>query len=76
MTLLSLNETRFYSDPVVVVEPSADILICGKCKQTFTDIKTLSTHKNGGCRLRFACRCQHQSPDSNDSGVYNFGISE
>ena len=50
------------------LEPSADILICGNCKQTFTDVKTLSTHKNRGCRLRFACRCQHQSPASNNSG--------
>ena len=74
--LISLNETRFYADRLILVEPSADILICGNCKQTFTDVKTLSTHKNRGCRLRFTCRCQHQSPDSNNSGAYNFGISE
>ncbi|KAK2184019.1 hypothetical protein NP493_286g02071 [Ridgeia piscesae] len=47
---------------------AVDILICGNCKQTFNDMKKLSSHKILGCRLRFACRCQHQSANSNNSG--------
>jgi hypothetical protein len=39
-----------------------DILICGNCREMYTDLHDLLEHKKTYCKLRFTCKC-----DSNKS---------
>lgn len=39
--------------------PTADVLICGKCKIIFHSITSLTEHKKSGCTLKFSCKCEH-----------------
>lgn len=34
-----------------------DILICGNCREMFTDLSELLEHKRDYCKLRFTCKC-------------------
>ena len=34
-----------------------DILICGNCKDIFTNLNDIIEHKKFYCKLRFACKC-------------------
>lgn len=34
-----------------------DILICGNCRDMFTDLQELLDHKKTYCKLRFTCKC-------------------
>lgn len=34
-----------------------DIIICGNCKEQFTDVYSLNEHKQMGCQLVYNCRC-------------------
>ncbi|XP_031366815.1 uncharacterized protein LOC102680125 isoform X3 [Apis dorsata] len=47
-TVPDLNQTK-YSNP--------DILICGNCREMFTDLGELLEHKRNYCKLRFTCKC-------------------
>uniref|UniRef100_A0A336LV34 CSON001769 protein n=1 Tax=Culicoides sonorensis TaxID=179676 RepID=A0A336LV34_CULSO len=41
---------KTYSNP--------DTLICGNCREMFTDLGELLDHKRTYCKLRFTCKCQ------------------
>ncbi|XP_058835005.1 uncharacterized protein LOC131692145 isoform X2 [Topomyia yanbarensis] len=40
---------KVYSNP--------DTLICGNCREMFTDLTELLDHKKAYCKLRFTCKC-------------------
>ncbi|XP_065082093.1 uncharacterized protein LOC135704517 [Ochlerotatus camptorhynchus] len=40
---------KVYSNP--------DTLICGNCREMFTDLTELLDHKKSYCKLRFTCKC-------------------
>ncbi|KRT84269.1 hypothetical protein AMK59_1140, partial [Oryctes borbonicus] len=44
-----LDQLKVYSNP--------DILICGNCREMFTDLHELFDHKKAYCKLRFTCKC-------------------
>ncbi|XP_044731878.1 uncharacterized protein LOC123294793 [Chrysoperla carnea] len=53
------NSLKVYSNP--------DILICGNCREMFTDLKEIINHKKTYCKLRFTCRCHTMDArDPND----------
>jgi hypothetical protein len=39
-----------------------DILICGNCREMFSELSDLLDHKRSYCKLRFTCKCQEQLP--------------
>lgn len=39
-----------------------DILICGNCREMFSELSDLLDHKRSYCKLRFTCKCQDQLP--------------
>ncbi|KAK3932217.1 Zinc finger protein 296, partial [Frankliniella fusca] len=43
-----------------------DILICGNCREMYTDLQELLSHKKAHCKLRFACKC-HTLPEGKSS---------
>uniref|UniRef100_A0A182FDU2 Uncharacterized protein n=1 Tax=Anopheles albimanus TaxID=7167 RepID=A0A182FDU2_ANOAL len=45
---------KTYSNP--------DTLICGNCRELFTDLTELLDHKRSYCKLRFTCKCLSSSP--------------
>uniref|UniRef100_A0A182J6N2 Uncharacterized protein n=1 Tax=Anopheles atroparvus TaxID=41427 RepID=A0A182J6N2_ANOAO len=45
---------KTYSNP--------DTLICGNCRELFTDLTELLDHKRSYCKLRFTCKCLSTSP--------------
>ncbi|OXA65133.1 B-cell lymphoma/leukemia 11B [Folsomia candida] len=47
----SLGDLKSYSTP--------DILICGNCRELFSEVEQLLEHKKNYCKLRFTCKC-HQ----------------
>lgn len=38
-----------------------DVLICGNCRECFSEISELLDHKRTYCKLRFACKCQQSN---------------
>ncbi|GLV45582.1 uncharacterized protein CBL_02602 [Carabus blaptoides fortunei] len=44
------DQLKKYSNP--------DILICGNCRELFTEIQDLLEHKKTYCKLRFTCKCR------------------
>ncbi|XP_054274205.1 RNA-binding protein Raly-like [Macrosteles quadrilineatus] len=48
-TPLPLGQLKVYSNP--------DILICGNCREMFTELQELVEHKKTYCKLRFTCKC-------------------
>lgn len=44
-----MNQLKTYSNP--------DILICGNCREMFTELQELLDHKKTYCKLRFTCKC-------------------
>ncbi|XP_071050595.1 heterogeneous nuclear ribonucleoprotein C [Onthophagus taurus] len=59
-----LDQLKVYSNP--------DILICGNCREMFTDLHELVDHKKTYCKLRFTCKCDtfnksKSTPDDNSS---------
>ncbi|XP_063911338.1 heterogeneous nuclear ribonucleoprotein C isoform X2 [Zophobas morio] len=53
-TVPPLDQLKVYSNQ--------DILICGNCREMYTDLHDLLEHKKTYCKLRFTCKC-----DSNKS---------
>lgn len=39
-------------------EGNPDTLVCGNCREFFTDLSDLLEHKRSYCKLRFTCKCQ------------------
>lgn len=51
----------FYKSPLLLRSLSPgnpDVLICGNCRECFSEITELLDHKRTYCKLRFACKCQ------------------
>ncbi|XP_046389816.1 uncharacterized protein LOC124158652 isoform X2 [Ischnura elegans] len=44
-----MHQLKSYSNP--------DILICGNCREMFTELQELLDHKRTYCKLRFTCKC-------------------
>lgn len=42
---------------IYIVSGNPDILICGNCREMFTDLHELLDHKKTYCKLRFTCKC-------------------
>lgn len=38
-----------------------DTLICGNCRECFSDFRELLEHKRSYCKLRFTCKCQENA---------------
>ncbi|XP_050537413.1 uncharacterized protein LOC126903319 isoform X2 [Daktulosphaira vitifoliae] len=38
---------------------NSDILICGNCREMFTELQGLLDHKKEYCKLRFTCKCNN-----------------
>ncbi|XP_014206298.1 uncharacterized protein LOC106637852 [Copidosoma floridanum] len=47
--LQDLDQLKVYSNP--------DILICGNCREMFTNLGELLEHKRDHCKQRFTCKC-------------------
>jgi uncharacterized CHY-type Zn-finger protein len=47
-----------------------DILICGNCREMFTELNDLLDHKRSYCKLRFTCKCQDQLPTIINSKIF------
>ncbi|XP_073974687.1 uncharacterized protein isoform X1 [Rhodnius prolixus] len=43
--------------PQVKTYSNPDILICGNCREMFTELQELLEHKKEFCKLRFTCKC-------------------
>ncbi|XP_021932719.1 uncharacterized protein LOC110836151 isoform X2 [Zootermopsis nevadensis] len=54
-----LNQLKIYSNP--------DILICGNCREMFTELQELLDHKKTYCKLRFTCKCHTLNGINNKS---------
>lgn len=39
-----------------------DILICGNCRELFSELNGFLEHRRSYCKLRFTCKCQDQHP--------------
>ncbi|XP_055700677.1 uncharacterized protein LOC129800366 isoform X2 [Phlebotomus papatasi] len=50
---------KVYSNP--------DTLICGNCRESFSNLSDLLDHKRTYCKLRFTCKCHQISSDRNFS---------
>lgn len=46
---VGLAQLKTYSTP--------DILICGNCREMFSELQELVEHKKSYCKLRFTCKC-------------------
>uniref|UniRef100_A0A1Y1KHG9 RRM domain-containing protein n=3 Tax=Photinus pyralis TaxID=7054 RepID=A0A1Y1KHG9_PHOPY len=57
-----LDQLKVYSNP--------DILICGNCREMFTELQELLEHKKTYCKLRFTCKCDSFN-GSNDKSKMN-----
>ena len=50
-----------------------DILICGNCREMFSDLVDMLDHKKNYCKMRFTCKCEsaqeagHECPSQNAS---------
>lgn len=58
-----IAQLKTYSNP--------DILICGNCRELFSELDELLQHKKTYCKLRFACKCNRLSgiTDRNCNGI-------
>nr|XP_024217066.1 RNA-binding protein Raly [Halyomorpha halys] len=54
----SPHQVKTYSNP--------DILICGNCREMFTELQELLDHKKEFCKLRFTCKCSVLNGSSKD----------
>lgn len=54
------DQLKIYSNP--------DILICGNCREMFTDLPDLVEHKKTYCKLRFTCKCHTINDHSETNG--------
>ncbi|XP_059614542.1 uncharacterized protein LOC132260448 isoform X2 [Phlebotomus argentipes] len=47
------------------VYSNADTLICGNCREHFSELKDILNHKKTYCQLRMTCKCQEFSISTN-----------
>ncbi|XP_076263430.1 heterogeneous nuclear ribonucleoprotein C-like 3 isoform X2 [Rhynchophorus ferrugineus] len=55
-TVASLDQLKVYSNQ--------DILICGNCREMFSELHDLLEHKKTYCKLRFTCKCETRKSKS------------
>lgn len=55
-SLGSLDQLKVYSNQ--------DILICGNCREMFSELHDLLEHKKTYCKLRFTCKCETRKSKS------------
>ncbi|XP_064212006.1 heterogeneous nuclear ribonucleoprotein C [Tribolium castaneum] len=63
-TVPPLDQLKVYSNQ--------DILICGNCREMYTDLHDLLEHKKTYCKLRFTCKCdanKSKSPTDDHSAA-------
>ncbi|XP_072400071.1 uncharacterized protein [Diabrotica undecimpunctata] len=53
-----LDQLKVYSNQ--------DILICGNCRELFSELQELLEHKKTYCKLRFTCKCDSNKSKSPD----------
>ncbi|XP_049828605.1 RNA-binding protein Raly-like isoform X1 [Schistocerca gregaria] len=58
------QDIKTYSNP--------DILICGNCREMFTDLHELLEHKKTYCKLRFTCKCHNGLKMKDDTALLCF----
>ncbi|KAL1501716.1 hypothetical protein ABEB36_006996 [Hypothenemus hampei] len=66
MTTNSRNSKNNQLQKTIAVPPldqlkvysNQDILICGNCREMFSDLHDLLEHKKTYCKLRFTCKCE------------------
>ena len=46
---------------------SPDILICGNCREMFSDLVDMMEHKRDYCKLRFTCKCDALNEENDGS---------
>ena len=63
-SIVDLNGTRITSvsnlcstSSFFRISGSPDILICGNCREMFSDLIDMLDHKRDYCKLRFTCKC-------------------
>lgn len=54
-----LGNLKTYSSP--------DILICGNCREMFSDLVDMMEHKRDYCKLRFTCKCDSLNDETDPS---------
>lgn len=52
-----------------MVSGNPDILICGNCREMFTELLDLLQHKKSYCKLRFTCKCRPQGDEYNSKYI-------
>ncbi|KAK7574227.1 hypothetical protein V9T40_011418 [Parthenolecanium corni] len=63
-----IAQLKTYSNP--------DILICGNCRELFSELDELLQHKKTYCKLRFTCKCNSiSSTNTNDKNNHEDKIS-
>lgn len=63
------DQLKLYSNP--------DILICGNCREMFTELQGLLDHKKEYCKLRFSCKCNNSvKPNFNNNNKWPGNLNE
>jgi uncharacterized CHY-type Zn-finger protein len=57
MPTTGLEDQSRYLNVSLLVSGNPDILICGNCREMFTELQDLLDHKKTYCKLRFTCKC-------------------
>ncbi|XP_025410343.1 heterogeneous nuclear ribonucleoprotein C-like 3 isoform X2 [Sipha flava] len=63
------DQLKLYSNP--------DILICGNCREMFTELQGLLDHKKEYCKLRFTCKCNNSiKPNVNNNNKWPGNLND
>ena len=49
-----------------------DVLICGNCREMFSDLAELLEHKRDYCKLRFTCKCHAPTVNGPTQSTYEY----
>ncbi|GAB0100360.1 uncharacterized protein DMENIID0001_163910 [Sergentomyia squamirostris] len=65
-----VNHDQNHQEPLNFTEnfkvySNSDTLICGNCREHFTELKDILDHKKTYCQLRMTCKCQEFSISTN-----------
>ncbi|KAB7493673.1 Zinc finger protein, partial [Armadillidium nasatum] len=61
VTTPALDDLRTYSSP--------DILICGNCRELFSNLSDFLDHRKQYCKLRFTCKCSSFNGSNRDESA-------
>ncbi|VVC41089.1 Zinc finger C2H2-type,RNA recognition motif domain [Cinara cedri] len=62
------DQLKLYSNP--------DILICGNCREMFTELQGLLDHKKEYCKLRFTCKCNNSAKPNFNNNKWPGNLNE